>query len=634
MSETVKTGLFYRDYALYVGEYIVCDEGNRDKDILEENKGTPSKISGETNTSKGNEKKENIIIEKKIDEKKNGYDNYKTKEESEKCCEIKEQLIILQGNGKYIKHNEIYTGLFIKNEYRNGIWVKYKNIHNLFVYMNLYDDVINKYNDNNIKQNRVEKLKNFLYVPLKEVNIYIGEFDNNMFNGFSLYYFYPFLYIGYFVNNSMNGYGYMFYVPSISDDDFICCPGKKNNIFFSNNYFSFLSLESCNSQNSYINNLNNKEKTKLQSGEVHCNHIPENNNNTASHNLLYNVYERIENIIKKKRNTNLGSPNEQNISTIDEQNISSIDEQNMKIVQKNKEAYFIEKIEEDIFKNFKLKIRRKNKLYKIKKIFDENKKENIFDILKYISHDNLIFQGYFYNGTYSTHLKRQILYKKKFLELYKNKFVQKIEAIQKDILNGLSHDDLNINKYNSLYIFENKTKNNDLPLPNNTKAYLKGVDTEEKEGISKPIENEDILSQTFVNIIDLNLVKHIFELINDKNIEYNVEIVTDKKIFKYKNIFNELNINDEKTNYFNKCTLNLTGYYQLVVLNFKCKSEKTINLCTSKENIQSVYKIKMFLISSDKSSIIKYNTFDLFYIFVYIKTSDKKIKNKNVKKKK
>lgn len=615
MSETVKTGLFYRDYTLYVGEYIVYDEAKRDKDILEETKGSPSKISGETNTSKGNEKKENIIIEKK-----NGYDNYKTKGEGEKHYEIKEQLIILQGNGKYIKHNEIYTGLFIKNEYRNGIWVKYKNIHNLFVYMNLYDDIINKNNGNNTKQNGVRNLKNCLYVPLKEVNIYIGEFDNNMFNGFSLYYFYPFLYIGYFVNNSMNGYGYMFYVPSISDDDFICCSGKKNNIFFSSNYFSFLSLETCNSQNSYINNLNNKEKPKLQSGETHCNNMPENNNNTASHNLLYNVYEKIENIIKKKRNTNLKSQNEKNIS--------SIDEYNMKIVQKNKEAYFIEKIEEDIFKDFKLKIRRKNKLYKIKKIFDENKKGNIFDILKYISHDNLIFQGYFYNGTYSTHLKRQILHKKKFLELYKNKFVQKIEAIQKDILNGLSHDDLNINKYNSLYIFEKKTKNNDIPFPNNTKAHLKGGDTEEKERIDKPIDNADILSQTFANIIDLNLVKHIFELINDKSIEYNVEIVTDKKIFKYKTIFNELNINDEKTNYFNKCTLNLSGYYQLVVLNFKCKSEKTINLCTSKENIQSVYKIKMFLISSDKSSIIKYNTFDLFYIFIYIKTSDKKSKNK------
>ncbi|KEG02282.1 conserved Plasmodium protein, unknown function [Plasmodium vinckei vinckei] len=626
MSETVKTGLFYRDYTLYVGEYVVGDETKTDKDVLEENKGTPYKINGETYTSKENEKKENTIIEKKINEKKNGYDNYKTKEEGANCCEIKEHLIILQGNGKYIKHNEIYTGIFIKNEYRNGIWVKYKNIHNLFVYMNLYDDIINKYNDNNTKQNGVENLKNFLYVPLKEVNIYIGEFDNNMFNGFSLYYFYPFLYIGYFVNNSMNGHGYMFYVPSISDDDFISCPRKKNNIFFSSNYFSFLSIESCNNQNSYINNLNNKEKTKFQNEEIHCKNVPENNNNTASHNLLYNVYERIENIIKKKKSTNLESQNEKNIS--------SIYEQDMKIVQKDKEAYFIEKMEEDIFKDFKLKIRRKNKLYKIKKIFDENKKENIFDILKYISHDNLIFQGYFYNGTYSTNLKRQIVHKKKFVELYKNKFVQKIEDIQKDIINGLPHDDLNINKYNSLYIFENKTKNSDLPFVNNTKAHLKGVDNEEKEHIGKPIDNEDILSQTFVNIIDLNLVKQIFELINDKNIAYNVEIVTDKKIFKYINIFNELNNNDEKTNYFNKCTLNLTGYYQLVVLNFKCKPEKIINLCTSKENIQSVYKIKMFLISSDKSSIIKYNAFDLFYIFVYIKNSDKKNKNKNLKKKK
>ncbi|CRH00221.1 conserved Plasmodium protein, unknown function [Plasmodium relictum] len=614
MCEKVESGLFYKDCNLYIGEYILQDkiqkEDNLEKskdDISKKKNDLPKEISkniyDEKDLYKSNKKNE------EIDKEKNNNDN---KNDSN---------IIFHGYGKYIKKNEIFVGVFEKNAYRKGIWIKYKNIHNLFFYMNIHEMILKEEKNINI-----ENFKNLLYLPLKEINIYIGEFDDNMFNGFSLYYFYPFLYVGYFINNSMTGYGYIFHISSLNEINY----SKKNNIFSYSNLFNYLfvremkSEKSTNVKDSKKKNEKNKleeesvaeiksvnerknEKIDIQNNK-NSDDIKDSEDDNLQRKLLFDrIYEQLEKMVKE---INYKESND-----------------NKSEKEKNKDKNnLIDKIEKDIYKNLKLNIKKKNRINKIKKILQENKKENFFDIFNYITYDNLFFKGFFYKNKFSNNDKEQTIYKNMFIQLYKDNIISKIEMIRNNILNDLKPDDIHISEHNDLYVFEKKRK-----------IILKKKKTDIKNEVRYDIRNninedikENLIYENLKNLVDWTILKNIFELTLKNNIEYFIDVITDEKIFKYKNKFRELNIEEK---YLNKATLNLNGYFQLVILNFKCKGEILFNLNTSKCNFQNIYKIKIFLVSSDKSSIIKYNTFNLYYIFVYVRNLDKKNKNKIKKKK-
>ncbi|KAI4838468.1 hypothetical protein MKS88_002948 [Plasmodium brasilianum] len=725
MCQKVHKGFLYKDCVLYVGEYVVSDDtadeiivdntkdelGKKKNDIggeitkeqweetkvyrlnkkKEENKKEKrGKNDNKEKNEKRDEEKDDIVVHKNednnecniySDNKRNNYrDDHKNEDE-------KGRRIILEGPGKYIKQNEIFVGNFEKNEYRKGIWVKYRNIHNLFFYMNIYDMMLkeNRVHEKHQKKKiDMDNFKNLLYVPLKEVNIYIGEFDNNMFNGFSFYYFYPFLYIGYFVNNLMNGYGYMFYIASVKEekDRMEKKKEKKENIFATYSLFDFLFVNGTKNEkgitrvvdtkwseelvkkeggltvdidvdvdttvdNAVVNAVDvvgegKNGKQKLQNGKnknsAHKTLKPKEKDNIKDK-LLFRTYEKIEKMIKEK--------NELRKKIREEMN------------GKSSSINLIDKIEKNIFKNFKLQIKKDNKIKRIKKFLNENEKVNIFDIFKYISYDNLFFKGYFYNNHFSSNTNEQEIYKTIFLELYKDSIIKKIEVIKRNVINGVSDDDLLISNQNALYILEKRKRSIEgdeyatkedgksvfadnaqgegkIGTQSGGKLNAKENAKDVNEGTKEGIQNENFKQEYFKDIIDFNLLKNIFESTSHSNINYSVEVVTDKEFLKYKIKCNELikKMDEGRENCLDKVNLNLNGYYQLVVLNFKCKDETSFNLNINKCNIQNIHKIKMFFISSDKSSIIKYNAFHLHYIFVYIRSAEKKGKNKLKKIKK
>ncbi|CRG96400.1 conserved Plasmodium protein, unknown function [Plasmodium gallinaceum] len=628
MCEEVMSGFFYKDCNLYVGEYIQLNEVKKEDDL--------EKSKDEINKKKIDLRKEiskNIYDEKNLN-KSNKKSEENDKEKNDNNDNINDNNIIFHGNGKYIKKNEIFVGFFENNMYRKGIWVKYKNIHNLFFYMNIHEMILKEGKSENI-----ENFKNLLYLPLKEINIYIGEFDNNMFNGFSLYYFYPFLYVGYFVNNLMNGYGYIFFIESVNKTNY----SKKNCLFSYNVLFDYLfERDIINEKENEKEKENKKEKEKEKEKENENENENEKNRNKEK--VKESGIEKINGVNEKKsEKINLQKDKiscDINDSTGDDnlkrkllfQNVYEKLEIMMKEThykENNNRDNLIDKIEKDIYKNMKLHIKKKNRINKIKKILNENEKENFFDIFNYITYDNLVFKGFFYNNKFSNNANEQILYKNMFIQLYKSNIINKIDKIKNNILIDSKSEDLHISEHHNFYALEKKKK---ILLKKKKTDIKTQVKYDIKNNVKEDIKDlkENLKFENFKNIIDWTLLKNIFELTLNNNIEYIIDIVTDEKIFKYKNKFKDLNIEEK---YLNEATLNLNGYYQLVVLNFKCKSEIPFNLNTNKSNFQNIYKIKIFLISSDKSSIINYNTFNLYYIFVYVRSLDKKSKNKIKKKK-
>ncbi|SBT35613.1 conserved Plasmodium protein, unknown function [Plasmodium ovale wallikeri] len=635
MCEDVLRGVFYRDCSLYVGEYILSSDRPKET-LFPLNKDELGKKRNDLQSAISKEK-----VEKKVNRltKREEIE----KENKEQNVDLPERDIIFQGKGKYIKQDEIFAGVFQNNQYRNGIWVKYKNMHNLFFYMNIYNEMDGK-KDLATGENS-ENFTNFLYVPLKEVNIYIGEFDNNMFNGFGLYFFHPFLYVGYFVNNLMNGYGYIFYISSVSErkEEGL---SSKNNTTSSNSMFDFLFAQSrerkTDMNEGVVKRDSIDEKTFWKDGKDTKCFEKQTRGDVTKKNLLLSVYEKLERIVngrdefdrreETKAFPQIGESEKGETSWKDITSAKDVDKGKGTFPEKDVVlANLVHKIEEDMYKNVKLQVKRKKRMKKIKRFFEKNEKENLFDILKYICYDNIFVEGYFYNGTFSSNVNKQELNKKRFIKMYKNSIVDKIDDIKNNILRGMIHDDLKINEHNTLYILNKRKKDPNIEGDNDTSRDAKQEYSPNDITTWNTHIKEDTPCESFKGVIDLTMLKYIFELTNECYIEYSVEVVTDKKILKYMNMYKALNIPEEENN-LNRATLHLNGYHQLVVLNVKSKGETSFDLTTSKCNITNVSKIKMFLISSDKSSLIKYNTFFLCYVFAYTTNIDRKNKVKAKKK--
>ncbi|CAA9988375.1 conserved Plasmodium protein, unknown function [Plasmodium knowlesi strain H] len=665
MNEKALKGCFYRDCTLYVGEYILEDEPSHDKVLAESgatlNKGKHGNIkgckNGDTNEDPHGDTNDGAVED--ISTENISLDKNSSQEGSPG------RGIIFHGQGKYIRANEIFVGYFQKGNYRKGIWIKYKNIHNLFYYMNIHHALSRE--KDSINQGSTKNFKNFLYVPLKEVNIYIGEFDNNMFNGFGVYYFYPFLYVGYFINNTMDGYGYMFYVNSVGEKIGEDTKKEDNTRGTTKNLFDFLFVP--NEKGGITNMSAEKRKEEKDAKEVVQSAESENRvggkmgeETCSTGGLLLRVYEKLENMMKEW-----------------EGDLGEESQKVQKTPLSNQPGFvpsggsLVEKLRKDIFKNFKMQTRRKNKVKKIKKFFEENERENIFDIFKLISYEHLLYQGYFHKNNFFSTSDEQILYRSLFLQMYVEMVIEKVNSFRRNLAEGMEPQDLCISEDNVLCVLERKKKtpegettqggsivsgsiipniNADIrnDAANNERSDVpeelneSGSRVEAKHGsVSSPdvhegihpggsTPNASLSNEHYRDIIDLNLLKRIFEATADDNVDYQVEVVTDKKLLKYKSTFGGLKTDKEK-NHLDKATLHLNGYYQLVIINIKCTSDTSFSLSTKQCNIQNIYKIKMFLISSTESSIIKYNKFFLYYIYVYVKNCDKKGKGK-VKKKK
>ncbi|ETW52986.1 hypothetical protein PFUGPA_05293 [Plasmodium falciparum Palo Alto/Uganda] len=674
-------GLFYKNCNLYVGEYILPDdiknddvEGGSIKNEIKKKKTHINNNDNNNNNNNNNNNGNNNNIDCNYskdtnnEEKKNSYKQMYTANDKEYNIEMNKDIsfnqpnqenfnIIFHGEGKYIKKNEFFVGNFENNNYRKGIWVKYKNIHNLFYFMNIHE-ILLKEEDNNMNDTKscLDNFQKLLYVPLKDINIYIGEFDGNMFNGFSLYLFYPLIYVGYFINNSMHGYGYIFYIQSPCQNNKNIY--KLNHIFGPHNLYDFLfttGIERENKTNqptmvynkNVVDNKNtvDKQKTLEKKEQISSHNVDTQNiNNNSKNQIHFKIYKTLEEMINQ-RNVDLKEKKKRNL--VEEGKQSKTTCYNL-----------INKIERDIYKTFKLNISKKKKINKIKKILYENEEENIHNIFNHICYENLLFKGYFYNNHFSNNKKEQILYRKLFIHRYKNMITEKINNIQTNIMNDHNYkcDDL-ILENNVLFVIQKNNTNKDKKKMNYTNKdkednknnnFISNKE-DEKNDIHHDFCNDDnfkimtdniedekeekLKFELFKNIIDINLLKYIFQLPsnNNSNMEYSIDIIIDKKkIIKYKNKIKEFQMD---INLLETATLNLNGYYQLIIIKLKCKGDHTFHFITNNSNIPSVYKIKIFLISSDKSSIIKYNIFHLTYILVYTRTLDKKTKVKLKKKK-
>ncbi|ANQ08439.1 Uncharacterized protein PCOAH_00026890 [Plasmodium coatneyi] len=656
MSDKTLRGCFYRDCTLYVGEYILEDEPSHGEALPESgatlNKGKHGNKKGckkgDTNEDPHGDTSDSAG--KGITTDNNTLDSNSGQEGSPG------RGIIFHGQGKYIRANEIFAGHFQNGNYRKGIWIKYKNIHNLFYYMNIHHALSR--DKDSIIQGSTKNLKNFLYVPLKEVNIYIGEFDKNMFNGFGVYYFYPFLYVGYFINNTMDGYGYMFCANHVGEKYGEGAKEEDNASGTINNLFDFLFVRG---EKGGITNRS-AEKPK---GEKDAKVVVQSENRdeetigeetSSPGGLLLQVYEKLEKMMKEGEAGLREEPH-----MIEEPPMC------MQPGHAPPTGNLVEKLKRDIFKNFKMQTSRKNKVNKIKKFLQENERENIFDIFKLISYEHLLYQGYFHKNNFLSTPEEQILHRSLFLQMYVEMFIEKVNSFRRNLAEGVEPQDLCINGDNVLYVLERKQKtpegettqggaivnagavpiataNNDrsdvreepkeiVPREEAKKSSVFNPDVREgiPQGNSTP--NTSLPNEHYRDIIDLNLLKRIFEATADDNVDYAVEVVTDKKLLKYKRIFAGLKT-DKEINHLDKATLHLNGYYQLVVINIKCRDDTSFSLNTNQCNIQNIYKIKMFLISSTQSSIIRYNKFFLYYIYVYVKNSDKKGGKGKVRKKK
>ncbi|KJP90240.1 hypothetical protein AK88_00088 [Plasmodium fragile] len=675
MSEQTLRGCFYRDCTLYVGEYILEDEPSHDEALAE----SGSTFNKEKNGSKKGDTNGNPHGETNDDAGKgmtivnNAIDNDAAANNASADNSGPEgppgKGIMFHGQGKYIRANEMFVGHFQNGNYRKGIWIKYKNIHNLFYYMNIHHALSR--DKDSIKQGSTPNIKNLLYVPLKEVNIYIGEFYNNMFNGFGVYYFYPFLYVGYFINNTMNGYGYMFCVNSVGETFGEEATEEDNTRSTTNNLFDFLFVRSekrgirNRSAEKGKGEKDNKavvqtRESKNRGGET----IEEETSNAGG--PLLRVYEKLEKIMEGEAVLGEEAKKVEKPPLYDH------------LGSAHRTGNLLEKLKRDVFKNFKLQMRRKNKVKKIKKFLHQNERENIFDIFKLISYEHLLYQGYFHENNFLSTSDEQILHRSLFLQMYVDMIIEKVNSFRRNLVEGVDPQDLCINGENVLYVLERKKKTpegeerahgvsivgagaitnvvaNSSADTRNDAANNKRSDVREetKESASRedacnasvcsPDVNEGIppggstpnaslSNEHYRDIIDLNLLKRMFGATADDNVDYSVEVVTDKKLLKYKNTFAGLKTEKEK-NHLDKASLNLNGHYQLVVVNIKCRDDTSFSLNINQCNIQNIYKIKMFLISSTQSSIIMYNKFFLYYIYVYVKNSDTKGKGKVRKKK-
>ncbi|EUD67195.1 hypothetical protein C922_02345 [Plasmodium inui San Antonio 1] len=691
MTEKALRGCFYRDCTLYVGEYVLEDEPSHGEALADSgatlNKGkdgskkgykkgeTNGDRSGDTNgdphgdTNDGAGK--GIITDRNASDNNSGQEGPPGKG------------IIFHGQGKYIRANEMFAGHFQNGNYRKGIWIKYKNIHNLFYYMNIHHTLSR--DKGSINQGSTQKLRNFLYVPLKEVNIYIGEFHNNMFNGFGLYYFYPFLYVGYFINNNMDGYGYMFCANSVGENFGEVAKEEESISSTTNNLFDFLFVRG--EKGGITKTSSEKQKGEkdakavVQSGESE-NRAEETfkEETSSAEGILLRAYEKLEKMMKERETRLREAPKKVEKPPMCDQPERSPHAGNL-----------MEKLQRDVFKNFKLQTRRKNKVKKIKKFLHQNERENFFDIFKLISYEHLLYQGYFHKNNFLSTSDQQILYRSLFLQSYAQMVIEKVNSFRRNLAEGVEPQDLCINGDNVLYVLERKKKTPEEEkaqgvaifsgsasvTPNSSassgasgsrSAIAKAsagtrndathnerndVRKEPKESASREDEcnasvcspdvregippagstpNASLSNEHYRDIIDMNLLKRMFEATAYDNVDYAVEVVTDKKLLKYKSTFAGLKTENEE-NHLEKATLNLNGHYQLVVVNIKCRDDTSFSLNTNQCNIQSIYKIKMFLISSTQSSIIMYNKFFLYYIYVYVKNSDKKGKGKVRKKK-
>ncbi|CAI7720634.1 conserved Plasmodium protein, unknown function [Plasmodium vivax] len=664
MSEKALRGCFYRDCTLYVGEYILQEEPSHGEALA----GSGAALDEGKHGRKKGSKKGDTKGEQKGGTKgdKNGNPHGGTsgnphgdppdgpeKEAPPDGNSGQEgppgRGVLFHGQGKYIRANEMFAGQFLNGNYRKGIWIRYKNIHNLFYYMNIYHALSG--DKDPTKKGSTQNLKNFLYVPLKEVNIYIGEFDDNMFNGFGAYYFYPFLYVGYFINNSMDGYGYMFCGNSVGENSLGGAKGEDNTSGNANNLFDFLFVggEKGGIANRSAEKRKGEKDAKVavQSGKTAGEETP------SAGGLLLRVYEKLERMMKGGGAVLGGEPQMVGEPPLCEQPGRAPPPGNL-----------VEKLQRDLFKNFKLQTRRKNQVKKIKKFLHQNERQNFFDIFKLISYEHLLYQGYFHKNNFVSTSDEQILHRSLFLQVYVQMVTEKVNSFRRDLAEGVEPQDLYINGDNVLYVLERKKKapegdntqggvtanagtRNDAanersdvreePKESSSREEARNTSVcspEVREGIppggSNP--NASFSNEHYRDIIDLSLLKRMFEATADDNVECAVEVVTGMKLLKYKNTLAGLKT-DREENHLDKATLNLNGHHQLAVVNIKCREDTSFSLNTNQCNIQSIHKIKMFLISSTQSSIIKYNKFFLYYIYVYVKNSDRKAKGKVRKKK-
>lgn len=644
MSELKNNGVFFNRCILYFGEYYLSTDLNAHV--------VNSKETNSIDVLNRNVEKEGTLRGNTI----------RTKEENEEHNDEDSIVkgVIFHGNGKYIKRDEMFCGRFENNQYRSGLWMKYKNIHNLFFYMRMHEMLLKENKGSNeLLAESIDPFKHFLFIPLKEVNIYLGEFENNMFNGLGIYYVHPFLYIGYFLDNQMNGYGYMFYIPSIQKGNVSQLNNDHTNVLFrEKNLSRFLFKDS---------KRKDEIKSMLKLQEKEKDSVVDNTTIKKDHtNLDYSFFREIYEKLKKLREDKY---------TLDGNTKETIKSS----TEKRKDIRIIDKLEKEIYNNFKLRIRKSKKIKKLKEFFNEYKgeglgvQENFLDIFNCITYSNLIFKGFFYQNRFSTKSSLQLLHKEKFIQLYERKIVDRIEEIKNDILKNIqpmisqvvpnetnksqtvqtSIDDkdtnlgfvnpsnahnesdemsksgLQISKECEFYLIEKKKsvslnkKKEDIKC-NDIPEDPKKTELKEEQEFPKELKYEYLK-----DVINWDLLKTLLELTTKNSVEYFIRVVTNEKIIKYKNHFQELKTESNK---IRQATINLNGYHQLVIIIIKCKNEISLN--TVKGTFLNVSKIKLFLISSNTSSIIQYNSFNLYYILVYVKNLEKKNKAKIVKKKK